>query len=332
MKRKGNIFGQVCDLDNLRLADEKARKGKASSYGVRQHDKHREEDLVRLRAALLSGEWKTSEYKTMRIFEPKERIIYKLPYYPDRIVHHAIVNICEPIWTPTLTADTYACIKGRGLHACAEALRHDLARFPDSTKYCLKIDIKKYYPSIDHAILKAQVRRKIKDARLLALLDGIIDSEQGLPIGNYLSQHLANLYLCDFDHKVKERMRVRHYYRYVDDMVFLAPTKEELRDVLAAVRVELAKLRLEVKDNWQIFPVDDRGIDFVGYKFRHGFTLLRKNIKKAIFRKASRLRHGLINAETWLRSFASWNGWLKWCDSWRLRLKIETTILKTCKI
>lgn len=328
MKRYGNLFDSVCSLDNLRLADDKARKGKKSSYGVRLHDKHREDNLLRLRQALLDGTFRTSPYKTMTIHEPKERLIYKLPYYPDRIVHHAIVNVVEPIWKATFTDDTYACIKGRGLHACAWSLRHDLRANPKDTVYCLKTDIRKYYPSIDHEIMKQIVRRKIKDARLLALLDDIIDSEDGLPIGNYLSQHLANLYLTGFDHRMKEIHGVRHYYRYVDDMVFLAPTKEELRDIIATVREELKLLRLELKDDWQIFPVDDRGIDFLGYRFFHGYALLRKSMKKTIFKKLSRLRHGLIRQDTWRRSFASWHGWLLWCDAFRL----ENTILNNLKL
>ena len=322
MKRYGNLFDRVCSMDNLQLADDRARKGKTKTYAVRRHEDKRDEELRKLQKALLDGTWKTSKYKTMTIHEPKERIIYKLPYYPDRIVHHAIVNVCEPIWYPTLTADTFACIKGRGLHACAKRLREDLRSDPNGTVYCLKIDVRKYYPSIDHEILKKQIRRKIKDARLLALIDGIIDSENGLPIGNYLSQHLANLYLCDFDHLIKEKYGVRHYYRYVDDMVFLAPTKQELHALLDVLRFELSKLKLQIKDNWQIFPVESRGIDFVGYLFRHKFVLLRKTIKKSIFAKASRLRHGKIRRETWLRAFASWHGWLKWCDGYRLENKI----------
>lgn len=142
----------------------------------------------------------------------KERLIHKLPYYPDRIVHHAIMNVVEPIWVGRMTADTYANIKGRGIHKCAEKLKHTLYVDPKGTFYCLQLDIKKYYPSIDHEIMKAEVRLTIKDERLLALIDEIIDSCEGLPIGNYLSQYLANLYLSRFDHRIKEVHHVRHYF------------------------------------------------------------------------------------------------------------------------
>lgn len=187
MKRLGNLYDKIISMDNLRLADERARKGKTHSYGVRVHDKHAEADLLALHEALKAGTYKTSEYSIFTIYEPKERIIYRLPYFPDRIVHHAIMNILEPVWVSVFTADTYSCIKGRGIQAAADKVRKAIDRDKPGCAYCLKIDIRKFYPSIDHDVLKAIVRRKIKDTRLLKLLDEIIDSAEGLPIGNYLS-------------------------------------------------------------------------------------------------------------------------------------------------
>ena len=212
MKRYNNLFEKVCSMENLELADMNARKGKKKKWGVVIHDRHREENLKNLQRQLLNGTFKTSEYHTMVVHEPKERLIYKLPYYPDRIVHHAIMNVLEPIWVGSMTADTYANIKGRGIHACSENLKHVLYIDPKGTRYCLKVDIRKYYPSIDHELLKKEVRRKIKDARLLALIDEIIDSEKGLPIGNYLSQYLANVYLSNLDHRMKEVHRAPYYF------------------------------------------------------------------------------------------------------------------------
>lgn len=187
MKRLGNLYDKIISMDNLRLADERARKGKTHSYGVRVHDKHAEADLLALHEALKAGTYKTSEYSIFTIYEPKERIIYRLPYFPDRIVHHAIMNILEPVWVSVFTADTYSCIKGRGIQAAADKVRKAIDRDKPGCAYCLKIDIRKFYPSIDHDVLKAIVRRKIKDTRLLKLLDEIIDSAEGLPIGNYLT-------------------------------------------------------------------------------------------------------------------------------------------------
>lgn len=240
MKRIGNIFDNVISLENLRLADEKARKGKLHSYGVQMHDKNRDANLIALHESLKNGTFKTSKYHIFKIYEPKEREIFRLPYYPDRILHHAVMNILEPIWVSVFNKDTYSCIKNRGIHACAKDVKRTLKHDPDGTRYCLKIDVRKFYPSIDHEILKQVVRRKIKDSRLLALLDEIIDSvPNGVPIGNYLSQYFANLYLAYFDHWLKEARGVKYYWRYADDIVILAPNKETLHFLLHEIRVYL---------------------------------------------------------------------------------------------
>ena len=316
MKRLSNLYEDIISLDNLRLADENARKGKRRSRGVLLHDKNRDENILDLHQTLKNRAFRTSPYFVFKIYEPKERDIYRLPYYPDRIVHHAVMNILEPVWMKIFTADTYSCIKLRGIHGAAKKMRSDLSDF-DNTRYCLKIDIKKYYPSIDHDILKEIIRRKIKDRDLLWLLDEIIDSAEGVPIGNYLSQYFANLYLAYFDHWVKEEKRVKYYYRYADDMVFLAETKEELHKLLGEINEYLVvKLRLQVKENYQIFPVEARGIDFVGYRFFHTHTLLRKSIKQR-FARAVRKKGNIIQTQ------AAYWGWAKHCNSINLLKKLN---------
>lgn len=307
-------------MENLREADEKARRGKRGSYGVRLHDRNREANLARLRESLLSGSFRTSAYSVFTIHEPKERLIYRLPYYPDRIVHHAVMNVLEPVWMSVFTADTYSCIKKRGVHAAARKLERALRNDPEGTRYCLKLDIRKFYPSIDHGILKSIIRKKIKDARLLSLLDGIIVSAPGVPIGNYLSQYFANLYLAYFDHWIKEVKHVRYYYRYADDMVILSPCKEELHGLREDAGDYLASLRLEMKPNWQVFPVKSRGIDFLGYVFFHTHTGLRKGIKQRMFRAAGRMARASPGKVA--QRFAAWNGWMKHCDSKNLKRKL----------
>lgn len=258
-KRISNIYHKIYDKQNVDIADRKARKCKRRRYGVRKHDENREEENKQLCLLLKNGEYKTSEYTTYKIYEPKERIIFRLPYYPDRITHHAIMNIMEPIWVKIFTRDTYSCIKNRGIHSLLQKLQSDLASDPEGTKYCLKLDIKKFYPSINHKILKQIIRKKIKDKNLLKLLDEIIDSADGVPIGNYLSQFFANLYLAYFDHWVKEELKVKYYYRYADDIVLLSNSKEQLRNWLLAIKVYLTNvLELKVKDNYQIYPVESR--------------------------------------------------------------------------
>lgn len=318
MKRYNNLFDEIVSLENLRLADEKARKGKRCKYGVILHDRNRERNLLALRESLLNGSFRTSKYSTFTIFEPKERLIYRLPYYPDRILHHAIMNVLEPIWLKTFTADTYSCIKGRGIQAAADAVKHVLKKDPEGTAYCLKLDIRKFYPSVDHAIMKDIVRRKIKDARLLAVLDEIIDSADGIPIGNYLSQYLANLYLSYFDHWLKEERRVKYYFRYADDIVVFASGKAELHALITEIKAYLSeRLKLEVKKNWQIFPTDSRGVDYLGFVFFHGYTRLRKKVKQNFCRAVARLnrRKKPLDAKAYKQALCSWWGWVKHSDS-----------------
>jgi len=198
LRRINNLYAEICSIENLNVADAIARKGKLKQYGVIVHDRNKEANILALHESLLNKTYVTSPYSTFTIYEPKERLISRLPYYPDRIVHHAVMLSLEPIFVSTFTADTYSCIKGKGIHAAAENVKKALKDVP-GTKYCLKLDIKKFYPSVDHRILKQLLRRKIKDADLLWLLDGIIDSSPGLPIGNYLSQYFANFYLTYFD-------------------------------------------------------------------------------------------------------------------------------------
>lgn len=313
MKRKNNLYQQICSLDNLQLADELAQKGKARQYGVRCHNRNREVNLSALQTLLATKAFQTSGYDVFTIYEPKERQIFRLPYYPDRIVQHAIMNVLEPVFVSCFTADTYSCIKGRGLHAAVRNVKKAL-RDKENTVYCLKLDIQKFYPSVDHEVLKSLLRRKFKDADLLALLDGIIDSAPGLPIGNYLSQYFANFYLTYFDHWLKETKGVRYYFRYADDVVILSASKGELHSLLADIREYLsAHLRLTVKDNYQVFPVAARGIDFLGYVFYHTHTLLRKSIKQSFARK---VRGGSA------ASIASYTGWASHCDSRHLLKKL----------
>lgn len=325
MKRIGNIYDKICSIENLRLADEKARKGKLRSYGVRRHDRRRDLNIQELHKKLMSGTFVTSKYEifTLKCDNGKEREIYRLPYYPDRVVHHAIMNVLEPIWVSTFTADTYSCIKNRGIHAAVKKLQRILKSNPQETRYCLKIDVRKFYPNIDHDILKAIVRRKLKDQRLLKLLDSIIDSAPGVPIGNYLSQYFANLYLSYFDHWIKEVLSAKYYFRYADDVVILSASKMQLRAYLVAIQEYLqAELRLEVKGNYQIFPVASRGIDFLGYVFFHSHTLLRKTIKQRFCKKVSKLNKVDIAEKKYKQKVCSWWGWAKYCDSRHLIQKL----------
>ena len=329
MKRHNNLFDKICNLDNLRLAAQKAKRNKRCKNEINRYYKNEEDNLFNLYTDLLFEQYHTSKYKIYKIYEPKEREIYKLPFYPDRIVHHAIMNILDKIWVDLFIPNTYSCIKNRGIIKLRNTLYNDLINNKEQTKYCLKLDIKKFYPSINHDILKQIIRHKIKDRKLLRLLDEIIDSAPGVPIGNYLSQFFANLYLNKFDHWIYETLRIKYYYRYCDDIVILSSDKNKLHNLRQDIQEYLKTLKLELKDNYSVYPVDNRGISFVGYKFYHDHILLRKSIKNKIQRLIQLYLEKRINKLKFRRSIQSYYSWLKYCNSKRLLSKIyELTRIK----
>lgn len=318
MKRVNDLYDKICSLENIQAAYKNAKKHKKNSYGARLFDKNLEMNLLKLHSELTEQTYKTGKYFVFIKRTPKVREIHRLDFR-HRVVHHAIMNVLEPIWVNLFTSNTYSCIKNKGIHACLKDLKRDL-KDVENTKYCLKFDVKKFYPSIDHQVLKSIIRKKIKCQKTLQLLDEIIDSAPGVPIGNYLSQYLANLYLAYFDHWIKEVKGVKYYYRYCDDIVILGSNKEQLHSLFHEIKNYLSQnLKLEIKKNYQVFPVDSRGIDFVGYVFRHTHILLRKSIKK-----------GMINKQHNPKSLASYYGWCKHCNAINLlkKLKINENTFK----
>jgi len=322
MKRYGYLFDKICDPKNIARAHANARKGKTHYHEVRMVDADPERYLGNVRELLVSKTYRTSKYKTFKKFDrTKEREIFVLPYYPDRIIQWGVVQVLEPIWMNTLITRTYSSLKNRGIHKALWTLRSDL-KDRQATKYCLKLDIKKFYPSINHDILKATVRHKIKDPDVLALLDNVIDSADGVPIGNYLSQFFGNLYLNDFDHWLKESEHIDFYYRYCDDMVILHHDKTLLHELHGRIEQYLQEnLSLKIKENWQVFPTFVRGIDFVGYRCFGHYTLLRKTTAKNLKRKLTRIRRFSTATRHDRNVVSSYHGWLKWCDSHRLAQK-----------
>lgn len=312
MKRINNLYDQICSIDNLLLADSIARRGKAKQTGVIEFDKNYDQNIADIYRELVTKTYATSPYKHRTIMERKERLISILPYR-DRVVHHAIMNVLEPIFVKTFTRDTYSCIKGRGVHLASNMLKHYL-KDADATLYCIKVDIRKFYPSVDNEILKLLLRRKFKDIDLLWLLDSIIDSSAGLPIGNYLSQYLSNFYLTYFDHWIKEVLKVRYYLRYADDIVILHSDKKYLHNVLANISSYLeVNLKLILKPNRGPFPTS-LGIDFGGYVHYHTHTLMRKTIKQSFARA--------IKSKKPASSINSYMGWAKHCNSKHLIKKL----------
>lgn len=337
MKRYGNLYAKIYDMDNLKEAHRNARKDKLFYKEVKMVDSNPEYYLSQIQDMLKNKTYKVSEYSVQKIWDKnKERELMKLPYFPDRIIQWAIMIQIEDVFHQVFTDFTCASLRNRGIHKASKLLTKYM-KDVSGTAYCLKIDVSKFYPNINHSILKQLLRRKFKDADLLELLDLIIDSipgEKGVPIGSYLSQYLANFYLAYFDHWIKEEMGVHYVIRYMDDIVILHHSKEFLHWLKNQMDKYLQEnLQLKIKDNWQVFPTATRGIDFVGYRHFYGFKLLRrttyKRFKKRMLYIARKIRKGIpIGYKDWC-SFNSYKGWLKWCDSFRLALKYVVPLQAT---
>ena len=322
-KRLGHILEKVADFNNIELADINARKGKHNP-GIIKHDQNREVENIELSLDLMNGNFHTSAYKNKIIHEPKERLLYILPYFPDRVVHHAIMQVMEEQWVKIMIPTTYACIRGRGIGKLYTDLKKVLRNDSEGTKYCLKMDIHHFYPSINHKKLEKIIRKKLKDPLFLELLDEIIESADGVPIGNYLSQFFANLYLTYFDHWIKETLHVKYYFRYCDDMVILCNSKEELAELRVKIQDYLRnELDLELKKNWQVFLVGDRGIDYCGFVFKHNHILIRSSIKRRIMGTVKRYMNHTISQETFDMKMTAYYGWMKRTNSKNLAYTIE---------
>lgn len=303
----------------------------------------------------------------------KKRDVYKLPFFPDRIAQWAILQVIEPFLVANMTADTYSAIPGKGIQPIVNDLRgyyktkrvdgkkksvwvpSILLSDEENTRYCYKIDLHHYYQSINHEVLKQKFRKVFKDPELLWLLDEIADSintateedlielslsgeievdpNTGIPIENYMSQYSGNFYLSSFDHWVKEELHVKHYYRYMDDVVIFASSKEELHEIHRKVTAYTRDyLHLNIKGNYQIFPTKVRGVDFVGYRFFGEYTLLRKSTAINFKRKMRACRKKMENNipptySEWC-SFNSYKGWLGNCDSYRLFKKYMEPLIE----
>lgn len=341
MKRVGQLYEQIISFPNLLEAFYQARKGKRDKPNVAAFEANLEKEVLLLAQELRSGSYRPGPYRTFRILDPKERMISAAPFR-DRVVHHALCRVIEPIFEPTLISDTFANRTGKGTHAGIRRAQQFVRKY----RYALKADIRKYFPCIDHEILKALIARKIKCGRTLALIDWIIDNSnpqervndyfpgddlfapltrrKGLPMGNLTSQFFANLYLSPLDHLVKERLQLTGYVRYVDDFVLFHDDKRSLHEAEVVIRNFLAgHLRLALHDHkTAIFPVKD-GLTFLGQRiFPDHRRLRRENVQRFKKRLEKRLQaYGLgeISPGTFEIQLNSWLGHARQADTWRLR-------------
>ncbi len=343
MKRYGNLWPDLIAFPNLLQAARKAQRGKRYRLGVARFHFNLEPELWALHEALAQHTYRPGPYRSFTIYEPKQRLISAAPYR-DRVVHHALCNILEPIFERVFIPDSYACRRGKGTHPAVRRCQQ-LAR---RHRYVLKADVCKFFPSLDHALLKGALARKIRDPDVLWLVGLLIDhsNEQelvqdwfpgddlfgpcerrrGLPIGNQTSQFFANVYLDPLDHFVRERLRLGSYVRYVDDLVVFADDKQHLAVVREEVGRFLARLRLRLHPHKSVIFPTRQGIRFLGYRvYRSHLGLVPDNVwrfrrrLRYLQRQYARSRISLADAR---RQIVSWIGHARQADTYGLRRRL----------
>lgn len=319
MKRHGFIYEKIYDIDNIKLAITKASLGKRDQRRVKAILDDIDYYAYQIQKLLINKTYAPTEPQIKVIKDSaikKTRVIHKPNFYPDQIVQWSLMLQIEPIIMKGMYEYNCGSVPGRGTSYGQKAIRNWLDSDYKNTKYCLKMDIKKFYPSVSNIHLKRMFRKKIKDKDCLWLIDTIIDSSEGQPIGYYTSQWFSNFFLEELDHIIKEKLGVKYYVRYVDDLVLLGPNKKKLHKVRMAVEEYLNNIDLQLKGNWQVFKVNSRPIDFLGIKFYREKTTLRKRNALRIRRRVRKIkRKGYLNDKDASAVISYW-GWIKRSNSY----------------
>lgn len=318
LKRKGYIYEKVYDIDNIKHAILKASLGKRKQKRVKLILDNMNYYAYQIQMMLKNKVYVPSHPHVTVINDgtsKKTRTIYKPNFYPDQIIHWALMLQLEPIIMKSMYEYNCGSVPNRGTSYGQKAIRNWLDSDYKNTKYCLKMDVKKFYPSIDNDILKYMFRKKIKDPNCLWLIDTIIDSNDGQPIGYYTSQWFANFFLEEMDHMIKEKLGVKYYIRYVDDLVLFGANKKKLHKVKKSIESYLNSIKLHIKGNWQVFRVNKRDVDFLGLRFYRNKTMLRKRNALRIKRRVRKIqRKGYLNDKDASAIISYW-GWIKRSDS-----------------
>ena len=338
------MFSTITGWENLLLAYQKAGRGKRGRGSVAAFEYRLEDNLYQLQEELRTQRYRPGGYHSFFIHEPKRRLISAAPFR-DRVVHHALCNVIEPLFERGFIEDSYANRIGKGTHRARGRCQEFARRF----RYVLSCDVRQFFPSLDHAVLRAQLARKIADAPTLWLVDQILQSGEGvlseqyemvyfpgddllaalrprgLPIGNLTSQFWANVYLNPFDHFVKRRLRCPGYVRYVDDFLLFADDKSTLWAWKAALEEELARYRLTIHSGAQPHPVTE-GIPFLGFHvFPDRIRLKRRkgvHYQRRIRRLISQYQRGEISMQTMTASVQGWANHARFGNTVGLRKKI----------
>ena len=329
MKSFNNLYEKIYEFDNLHRAYLNARKNKRFKGEVLSFSNNLEENLITLQNELIHESYTPSRYREFIVKEPKERLILALPFR-DRVLHQAINAVIEPIYESSFISDSFACRKGKGTLAGVKKNAFYLNKEIQNNKkvFCLKMDITKFFYSIDHEVLKKLLNRKIRCKRTLNLLNTIIDSTDnpGIPVGNLTSQLFANIYLNALDHFIKEELRVKHYTRYMDDMIILGSSKAKLWEIHGEIRGFLESvLKLKFNKKTSVFSVE-RGTDFLGYRQYPERRILRKRVVVKNYRKFRKFIKVNASEEKIKRSLMSLKGQCNHCSSYPVLQNIKNIL------
>jgi len=329
MRTYNNLYPLIYEFSNIHMAYYRARRGKRYKKETLSFEYNLEENLFNIHNELVNETYIPSRYREFYVTEPKKRLILCLPL-KDRVIHQAICHIIAPIFEWTFIHDTYACRIGKGALAGVNRLYYFLQKelSKSDNLYCLKMDIRKYFYSIDHQVIKNLIRKKIRCTRTLKLLDIIIDSTDnpGIAIGNLTSQLFANIYLGALDHYIKEELQVKSYVRYMDDMVILHHDKAYLWELYRLIKnFTESNLKLNFNNKTSVFNVS-RGIDFLGYRQFKDVRILRKRVMIKNIRKFKKFIASGAPADKINMSLASLKGLTKHCSAKRFDNKIKDII------
>jgi RNA-directed DNA polymerase len=296
MKRQGQLLDHIADLNNLYEAFYKAQKGKVDKPSVRAYKEQLQANLLTLRLQITTGFVETGNYRSFTIYDPKKRLICATPF-PQRVLHHALMNVCHPFFEKQQIGESFASRRGKGTYAALDKAREYNRQY----RWFLKLDVRKYFESIDHAILKKQLCRLFKDRDVLLIFDKIIDSystreNKSVPIGNLTSQYFANHYLSGADHYAKEALQVTGYVRYMDDVVLWHNDKERLLETGCRFQEFVAR-ELDLLLKPFCLNATTKGLPFLGYRLFSDRVRLSPRSKKRFIdtsrRYACNLQTGL---------------------------------------
>lgn len=304
MKRHGNLFDRCFSAENLYAAYLDARKGKRAKRAVFEFEKRLGPNLAELREEILTGTYQPRPYFSFMVQERKPRLIHA-PAFRDVVAQHAIYRIVYPLFDRTFIDQSYACRKGKGTHRCADYVQQAMRQYPGD-RYTLHLDVRKFFYTIDRAILRELLKRVIKDERLLTVMGLYAEHGDplGIPIGNLLSQLYALIYLNPVDHYIKRVLKVRHYARYVDDLVLIGLTRDEALMARDAIAVFLRD-RLGLSLSKAGLALVKRGVNFVGYRTWRSTRFVRRH-SLHLFGYA--LRRGRVDSLTSLMGHAQHTG------------------------